>query len=129
VFRKNNAFVPLDGRRLSFRKANRLLNRRQFLFVQNTGTRSSGIGLILFTLQRIEKSEVLGGRLGIVVSKKVGTAVIRNRVKRLIRESFRKNILHRSQNTDFVVIAKPSIVSGDSIDRELNKLIFKGKIK
>lgn len=44
-------------------------------------------------------------RLGITVSKRVGNAVVRNRVKRLIREAFRQ-IEHLQVASDLVVIAK-----------------------
>jgi ribonuclease P protein component len=47
------------------------------------------------------------GRLGVTVSSRVGNAVIRNRVKRLVRELFRKRCPHREGTNDVVVIAKP----------------------
>lgn len=40
------------------------------------------------------------------VTKKVGTAVERNRVKRLVRETFRKNRAHFPEGCDVVFIAK-----------------------
>jgi len=47
------------------------------------------------------------GRLGVTVSSRVGNAVARNRVKRLVRELFRTRCPHREGTTDVVVIAKP----------------------
>ena len=45
-------------------------------------------------------------RLGITVTKKVGNAVARNRVKRVLREVFRRNRDLFPEQTDVVVIAK-----------------------
>lgn len=52
-------------------------------------------------------------RLGLVVSRKVGQAVTRNRVKRLIREFFRSNRRRFPQGMQLVVIARPSSESLD----------------
>jgi ribonuclease P protein component len=50
------------------------------------------------------------GRIGITVSKKVGNAVQRNRVKRLVREFVRQS-KWLPKNRDVVIIAKPSASS------------------
>jgi ribonuclease P protein component len=47
-----------------------------------------------------------GPRLGIVVSRKVGNAVVRNRVKRLVREAFRVTRHQFGDRVDVVVIAR-----------------------
>jgi len=47
------------------------------------------------------------GRLGVTVSARVGNAVTRNRLKRLVREVFRTRRLCRERGNDVVVIAKP----------------------
>lgn len=66
---------------------------------------------------------LMPARLGGVVSKKVSkSAVRRNRIKRLIRESFR---YHRHlEGFDFIVIAKPFADQADNqrLTQELNKL-------
>ena len=47
-------------------------------------------------------------RIGIVTSKKVGNAVQRNRMRRLIREIFRKEITEHVHGYDFIFYVKAS---------------------
>ncbi len=53
-------------------------------------------------------------RLGITVTKKVGCAVTRNRIKRLIREYFRLNKHKISGNWDINIIAKKEAAKANS---------------
>jgi ribonuclease P protein component len=46
-------------------------------------------------------------RLGITTSRRVGTAVRRNRIKRLVREFFRLHKFHLPPSSDLLFIAKP----------------------
>lgn len=62
-----------------------MLKRSDFLECFARGRKRSSANLIVFFLDR--KSD--HPRLGITVSKKVGNAVRRNRIKRLLREFFR----------------------------------------
>ncbi len=65
----------------------------------------------------------LGPRLGITVTKKIGKAVIRNRIKRLIKEAFRLNFIGAELDLDLVVVAKKGIWVNDlsltTVEREL----------
>jgi ribonuclease P protein component len=60
-----------------------------------------------FVLQ-VARSEASGCRLGLTVSRKVGPAVRRNRIKRLLRECFRLERELFPERADVVVIAKDS---------------------
>ena len=63
-------------------------------------------------------------RLGLTVSRKVGNAVCRNRVKRLLREYFRQNNRFFAQPLDLSVIAKKNSgqVTARIIKQELDIL-------
>jgi len=65
-------------------------------------------------------------RLGLTVSRRVGGAVVRNRVKRRIREWFRSRCELLSSGLDLVVIARPSArrLDGHALHRELTKLLI-----
>ena len=64
-------------------------------------------------------------RLGITVSRKVGGAVIRNRVKRRIREWFRSWKVDLDQSFDLVIIAKPgaAALKSPELQQELSELM------
>ncbi len=66
-------------------------------------------------------------RLGITVTKKIGNAVLRNRVKRLVRESFRRHKALFPAGLDVVFIAKPkaAAVEFQAVEREMEALCRK----
>ncbi len=87
----------------TFPKRRRLRTQHEYLGVQSRGIRFSR-GNISLLAARSPRGIQAEARLGMVVSRKVGTAVKRNAVKRWIREWFRRADLPRG--LDLVVIAK-----------------------
>jgi len=69
-----------------FGKVSRLRLRREFLAVQDRGRRLSAREYAVLALDNDGKIP----RLGVTVSSKVANAVMRNRVKRWVREAFRE---------------------------------------
>jgi ribonuclease P protein component len=89
----------------SFTKADRILKRHEFIALAKTGRRVQNEYFIaVFAPGRHGRS-----RLGITVTKKVGGAVKRNKIKRLIREFFRLNRQFLSGVWDINIIAKNQI--------------------
>lgn len=79
-----------------------LKNNRDFLNVYDNGKSKANKYLIMYIC-----SNDLGiNRLGIQVSKKVGNSVVRHRLTRLIRESYRLNCNMFNSGLDIVVIAR-----------------------
>jgi ribonuclease P protein component len=83
----------------------RLRERVEYLAVQSDGDKLHGRHVLGIARRRAEPQ--LSGRLGLTVTKKVGNAVVRNRIKRLVREWLR---LHGwvPQGWDIVLVAKDS---------------------
>jgi ribonuclease P protein component len=81
----------------------RLGSRRDFRRVFTDGRKAVGRRLILWCAAPLKTK---GARLGLSVPAKVGGAVQRNRLKRLVRESFRLN-RGRLQPEDMVVYLRP----------------------
>ncbi|MGN7613196.1 ribonuclease P protein component [Magnetococcales bacterium HHB-1] len=103
-----------------FPKAHRLLKSPMFRQTISRGKKRINPYFILFSTP---SSHHLS-RIGLTVSRRVGNAVVRNRIKRLAREFFR---LHQSQlknNFDLVLIARPRAAhpDNDHLRQSLRKL-------
>jgi ribonuclease P protein component len=93
----------MPERRHTFPKSHRLGGKYEFAAVFDAKVRESRGPLTIYA-----KPNDLGhSRLGLSISRKVGTAVRRNRIKRLLRESFRLMQHDLPSGYDLVVVVRP----------------------
>jgi ribonuclease P protein component len=107
--------------RFSLTKADRLLRRREYLALSKFGRRIQNEHFITyFSADRQGRS-----RIGITVTKKVGPAVKRNRIKRLVREFFRLKRHCLAGNRDISIIAKRQAadLSSEKAYRSLQEIL------
>jgi ribonuclease P protein component len=101
------------------RPEDRLRHRKDFLRVYRVGKRIGGGCFLLY----YTPGETDHHRLGLTVSKKVGSAVFRNRVKRRMRETFRLNReALGAEPLDLVFNVSPSIRGIESTQLRLDML-------
>ena len=95
--------TPRHDRR--FPRSCRLTSRRQFLEVYKRGRRASTASLTLFGIP----NSVGFSRVGLTVSRKIGGAVVRSRIKRLLREVFRLHHQELEPPMDLVINVHRSV--------------------
>jgi len=96
----------------------RLTRSEDFKRVRRDG-KSYAHPLVVLIVQGREQS---GLRVGVTAGKSVGTAVKRNRTKRLLREAIRPLIPEISASVDVILIARTALVSA-SLTETRNALI------
>jgi ribonuclease P protein component len=87
-------------------RATRLAQSRDFARVRQKGERLV-LGCLIANWNKLP--EGAASRLGVVTSKKIGGAVVRNRARRLLRESFRLHQHKFSIPVEIVLVARNSI--------------------
>ena len=113
----------LIGRFSMLKEQNRIKKRKEFGYIHKNGNPIFGTNMVLlFTENKFKKV-----RVGFSVSKKVGKAHIRNKIKRQLRAIVREYMPNILTSTNYVIIAKPTIVdlSFDKMKKECVKLFTK----
>ncbi len=115
---------PVVGERFS--RDDRLRKRREFEECYASGVRVSGRHLQLFLLARPEERHA---RIGIAVPRRAGNAVTRNRLRRQLREIFRRNRqrLLQPRGLRLVVHIRPSAAQASFSDLERDYLSTVGR--
>ncbi len=110
-------------RKNSFNKSERIVKRSEYVQLSKTGKKFHNRHFL--ALYQLNSKNVT--RLGITVTKKVGNAAIRNRIKRLTRECFRLNKHYFTNSMDISIIAKKesAIESSKEVTSSLQFLLYK----
>ena len=104
---------------LGFGKANRLHRSAEFLRLQRKGIRAQSKHFVLYAGRLGEEAE---RRLGITVSRRIGNAIVRNRLKRRIRECFRTKLrtaIPEGVATVIVALSGAAVLDTPAINHEL----------
>lgn len=101
-------------------KENRLFKRLYY-----KGKKVVGKQLVLYYLPTKEEAQI-----GYTVRKKVGKAVVRNKVRRRIKESFRGYEKRLLKNCNFVIVARSASCDADfnEINQCLGELLLKAEL-
>lgn len=99
----------------------RLRKRREFLALQRNGRRQTVSHFVVITRDK----DAPPSRLGITTSRKVGAAPVRNRIRRLVREVFRRRRASLTPPRDVLVIARPGAggLGYADVDHELTRAL------
>ena len=89
--------------RCTFTRADRLGGRDAFSHVFKTRCSASDGTFVVY----VAPNDVGRARLGLSVGRRIGNAVQRNRIKRLLREAFRQSRDRLPERMDIVVVVKP----------------------
>lgn len=108
----------------SFPKAARLRVRREFLALQRRGKRRYCPHFVVI----VAPAQGARSRLGITVTRRLGNAVVRNRLKRLVREFFRNHQSALVPAQDILVIprAGAEALTSAQVGEELRKALSLG---
>jgi ribonuclease P protein component len=113
--------MPRQKKSEGLRREERLRKKGDFETIAKEGIRRHTKNFLIIA----RKNDRGFSRLGAVASKKVGKAVERNRVKRLMREFFRRNKDRLPPSTDYVIVGKKGAqtLHYDQVVDELSALV------
>jgi len=112
-----------DGARRAgrFPRSHRLRKRSEFLVLQRDGRRRVTADFVMLTRER----QAGPSRLGVTTSRRIGHAPARNRVRRLVREFFRRHRQELQSSMDILIIARPGAadLSFGQVEHQLTRAL------
>jgi ribonuclease P protein component len=108
-------------------KKHRLTKRAYFERVYRYGKSTANHQFVVYYMKRAGEEPF---RLGVSVSKKLGNAVVRNRVRRVIKEIVRLNADRIAENYDLILIARKPVIEMDykAIEKSLLHVLKKAML-
>ena len=105
-----------------------LKKTRDFSVVYQKGRSVANRTLVLYVLRKKDSDR---NRLGISVNKKVGNSVVRHRLTRLVRESYRLHESEFDRGVDLIVLVRPGAKESDffTVERALLALSKRAEIR
>lgn len=97
-------FCNFQKIRMTMKRFPSIKKNKDFLAVYQSGKSYANKQLVMY----IKKTDNPGCRIGISVSKKVGNSVVRHRLIRLLRESFRLHLDEIETGLDIVAVVRPA---------------------
>lgn len=118
------ASTTLPVHSLTFGKGSRLLRPAEFRRVYQEGVRFSSPYFAAFCLERGSKD---GARVGFTLPRAIGGAVVRNRIRRRIREYLRREWRRLAPQWDIVLNPRRAALDASVADlyREVERLILR----
>ena len=110
----------------SLSKSEIIRSKQDFNRVYSLGKSFACRDMVLYVLQ----DENLNGKIGFAAGKKLGCAVTRNRVKRLLREAYRLNKNKIRRDAAMILVGRKNLVDAkfDSAEKSFLKICRKAKI-
>lgn len=107
-------------------KVNRLKKRYQFNYIYKNGTHFTSSALVLYVATSRTKSI----KVGFAVTKKLGKAVVRNTIKRRLREIVRNQLPNLKQNYNIIIVARENVAnfSFEALSKQFLDLAIKADI-
>lgn len=108
------------------KRENRLKKRKHFNYIYKNGESKFSKFLQLVFI----KSKVSPFKVGFSVSKKIGKSVVRNKIKRRMREAFFSLSKNVKQNYNYIIVAKEGIseIDFNQIKEEMTSLLIKASV-
>lgn len=108
-------------------RENRLAKREDFNKVYRYGKSTANMQFVLYYLPKHQDGSF---RLGVSVSKKLGNAVVRNRLRRMMKEIVRHHTESIKGDVDFILIARKPIVDMpyDTMEKSLLHVLHRASL-